>query len=132
MQNDLKFGEFVQAYLSLTIKLICGWNINAGGIRFEVIARDPISASALTATYVAVLTDAATSFDLVRSAQIGKKLGMAVDINDILRADVAGCDWQKARGLDIADMRNKQETIPVVDAARWTIESIRVLEAGTL
>src|SRR6185369_14922655 len=58
--------------------------------------------------------------------------GVAVNINDIIRANIARRERQETRRLNIANMRDEQEPVTIIDATRWAIESIRVLKARTL
>src|SRR5215208_1857209 len=97
-------GSLFRHILPSLLKLICIWNINTSRIGLKVIACDAISASALTAADVTVFADSTATFDLVWGTQIGKQLGMAINIDDIVSADVACGERQKTRRLDIADM----------------------------
>ena len=57
---------------------------------------------------------------------------MSIHFNHIIRSDITSGDRQETRGLDLPDVGNEQKTIAIIDTARRTVQSIRVLEACSL
>ena len=53
-------------------------------------------------------------------------------MDDIIAAHVTGWNGQEAGRLDIANMRDKQEAIAIIDTLGRAILSIRVLESCSL
>src|SRR5512133_3875041 len=92
---------------------ICTWDIYTSRIRFQVITRNPISTSALTTAYIAIAANAAATFEFFGATQIGKQLRVAIDLHDIICADITRCNRQKARGLNPAHLPEEAESVSI-------------------
>lgn len=91
----------------------CCGNVVAERLAGHHVAGHAVRASPGASADVSVFTDAALAAQSIVIAQAHENGVRAVDARQVVRANVAGCQRQKAAGLNLADVRDKQHTLAV-------------------
>ena len=91
--------------------------IEAARVVCQRVAGCGVCASPAAATAGAILASAAASTETVGIAKSAEELVIPVDLHEVIVSDVAGNEWEKATGADVAEVVDEDEPVPVGDRA---------------
>ena len=99
----------------------------AEGVIGEVVAGDAVGACSGAAAEVREFAATACAFEELRVAEFGEELRVAIDIDEAVRADVAGGELEEARGADAAAVVDEDEAFAAVSYLFWVIFGVIIV-----
>src|SRR3990170_3152316 len=106
--------------------------VDAGRIGLQVVAGHAICPPALAAANLPILASSAPALQPRWVSQFLEEGVMAINLDHVVPADVAGRDREEPGRHDVAQVRDEQESLAVVDALDRPVQAVGVLETGAL